>query len=283
MAVLTSACAGAAPPTDPAPPSPAPAGVVAAPRDAGAVMAAEDAGAPLEPADAAADVVDAAPTVDASPPRRHAFHQPPPSASLPVSSPARRFANLYPKACRAEARRRKLAVSRDRRPTPGVATAFRMKGSFRGVTFRTAGRKSRFGVFDCRLALAFDEMAAVLADHDVDEVLVGTIYRPGSKLGRRVRSQHAHGLAADVVGFRRKDGKRLLVERDWPSAIGEPACGPDARLHGSSEEAIALRNIVCDLHRRGLFHHILTPNYDAAHHDHLHLDIKRGALRRIIR
>jgi hypothetical protein len=38
-----------------------------------------------------------------------------------------------------------------------------------------------------------------------------------------------------------------------------------------------LRNIVCAAARAGLFHHVLTPNYDAAHRDHLHLDIKRDA------
>jgi hypothetical protein len=40
---------------------------------------------------------------------------------------------------------------------------------------------------------------------------------------------------------------------------------------------------VCDIVRSGLFHHVLTPSYDAAHRDHLHLDIKREGWAVIVR
>jgi hypothetical protein len=40
--------------------------------------------------------------------------------------------------------------------------------------------------------------------------------------------------------------------------------------------------VICDVARSGLFHHILTPNHDAAHKNHFHLDIARGARQRII-
>jgi hypothetical protein len=36
-----------------------------------------------------------------------------------------------------------------------------------------------------------------------------------------------------------------------------------------------LRNIVCAIARTGFFHHMLTPNYNQAHENHLHFDIKR--------
>jgi hypothetical protein len=40
-------------------------------------------------------------------------------------------------------------------------------------------------------------------------------------------------------------------------------------------EALKLWTIVCDIAQRGLFHHMLTPNFNQAHEDHLHFDIKR--------
>ena len=58
--------------------------------------------------------------------------------------------------------------------------------------------------------------------------------------------------------------------------------GPEARLVDASPTAIALRDLVCDIARSALFHHILTPSYNDAHRDHVHLDIKRGEKRWII-
>ncbi len=255
-------------------------------RDSGVVQAEPpgEAGVLVGESDAAPDLAGDSESGDASPAvpaTRHPFHEPVTGATLSSRAPAKRLANLSPAACRAEAKRRKLAVSRDRRPTPGVATAFRVAGPIGGIKFRTAGRSSRFGVFDCRLALVFDEMGQILKRHEVTEVIVGTIYRPGSKLNKRVKSQHAHGLAADVVAFALADGRRLSVQKDWDGDIGEPVCGPDG--HAEGEKAILLRNIVCDLRRAAIFHHILTPNYDAAHYDHFHFDIKRNGRRAIIR
>lgn len=272
-------------------PSPAPLHAAKAPLDAGPVPP------PLRDARATLPESAAPPTVPpavvgadggedtrSAPQRQHPFHAPLPSVrELDATAPARRLADLSAAACRAEAARRKLPVRRDRRPTPGVATAFRLTGPLRGVAFVTAGARSPFGVLDCRLALLFDEMAATLVEHRVEAVLVGTIYRRGSKLGRRTPSQHAHGLAADVVGFRLADGTSLSIERDWSSSIGEPACGPESGAGVLTDNAVALRNLVCDLHGRGFFHHVLTPGYDTAHRDHLHLDIKRASSRSVIR
>jgi hypothetical protein len=212
----------------------------------------------------------------------HAYRAPLPSL-LASDAPAMRIANLAPAACRAQVLKQGLPLKRDRRPTPGVATALRFTGPLSGVTFLTAGWKSPYGVMDCRLALAFAEMAKVLSRYQVSEVHCGTIYRSNSKLASRKLSQHAHGLAADVVAFRLADGRLLDIENDFAGELGAPVCGPDGRLTDNREQALILRNLLCDLAREGVFHYILTPNYDQAHHDHVHLDIKRDAQRTVIR
>jgi len=70
------------------------------------------------------------------------------------------------------------------------------------------------------------------------------------------RSQHASANALDLAGFRLKDGTRITVARDWK---------------GDDDKARFLRQVkaaACDT-----FRITLSPEYNAAHHDHLHVDM----------
>ena len=68
-------------------------------------------------------------------------------------------------------------------------------------------------------------------------------------------SEHARANAVDVAGFRLADGRRVSVAADWREA------GPKGRfLHD-------VRDGACRLYT-----HTLSPDYNAAHRDHLHLD-----------
>lgn len=75
-------------------------------------------------------------------------------------------------------------------------------------------------------------------------------------------SEHATADAVDVAGFRLADGTRVSVVEDWAKG-GEKA----AFLR-------AVRGGACRL-----FSTVLSPDYNAAHRDHLHLDeAARGEL-----
>jgi len=273
----------------PSPPPPASAGE---PRSPGAPASSEPSAAEVHPgadpaaAGSAEDGASAAeqlePAASAGPPPP--FRAPLPGPDLPRAAPARRIADLSPAACRAELARSGLPVERDRRPTPGVATATRVTGPFHGVRLVVPPRSSPYGVLDCRLALALGELAALLAEHGVVAVRIDNTYRPRSRLpGSRRPSQHNYALAADVTAITLADGRTLEIERDWPAAIGTPACGPEAELGSDTPEALELRNLVCAIVARQLFHHVLTPNYDVAHRNHLHLDLQRDNARGNIR
>jgi hypothetical protein len=174
-------------------------------------------------------------------------------------------------------------VERAGGPTPGVATPLRLTGPIHGIRFRTPGRRSVYGVLDCRLVLAFEALASVLERHGVAAVRIDNMYRPKARLpGSRKRSQHGYGLAADVPVLELAGGQELVVERDWDGELGSPPCGPGSAPAAPSEATIKLRNIVCDIRAAGIFHHMLTPNFNRAHRDHLHLDIKRDEKRAII-
>lgn len=197
---------------------------------------------------------------------------------------ASKYANLQPGACRAEVRRRRISAVPARGSAQGISSPMRIVGPLRSVRFVTPGPKSVHGILDCRLVLLLDELSQVLAENGVAVVYVDGFYRPKAHLaGRKTPSQHAFGLAIDIHGLGTKDGRTLVIERDFAGRIGTPVCGEAALLEPSSREAAELRNIVCAMARARAFHYLLTPNYDAAHGNHLHGDIKRGGKQLVVR
>jgi hypothetical protein len=74
-------------------------------------------------------------------------------------------------------------------------------------------------------------------------------------------SEHASANAVDIAGFRLADGRRIGVVGDWA---------------GGGAKALFLRDVRDGACR--LFASTLSPDYNAAHRDHLHLDqAERGA------
>jgi hypothetical protein len=70
------------------------------------------------------------------------------------------------------------------------------------------------------------------------------------------RSQHASANALDIAGFRLADGRTISVLKDWPKD------NRDAQfLH-------QVRDGACDM-----FSVVLSPDYNAAHRNHFHLDV----------
>lgn len=98
---------------------------------------------------------------------------------------------------------------------------------------------------------------------------VATIEHFGSYSCRRLYgrdagswSEHATADAIDIAGFTLADGTRITVARDWAGGGAKAAFLRDAR-DGACR----------------LFATTLSPDYNAAHRDHLHLDqADRGAM-----
>ncbi len=74
-------------------------------------------------------------------------------------------------------------------------------------------------------------------------------------------SAHSRAAALDFSGVRLRDGRRITVAGDWG---------------GDSAEARFLRRIRDDGCR--VFGTVLSPDYNAAHRDHLHLEAESGRL-----
>ncbi|MBV8492415.1 MAG: extensin family protein [Alphaproteobacteria bacterium] len=101
--------------------------------------------------------------------------------------------------------------------------------------------------------LALDELGSRASR--IDQLGSYSCRRQNSRLAGRW-SQHALGQAIDIAGFRLADGTTVSVDRDWSEA------GAKGRfLHRLAAKACRYFSVV------------LTPDSNAEHYNHLHLDI----------
>jgi hypothetical protein len=203
---------------------------------------------------------------------------------LDVGEPAERYGQLDRAACESELARRGVPFSRVDEAR-GVLAPVRLNGPLHGVTYRTGlpeaeRTSSPWEIVDCRLALALDDFAAQLSDHDIVEVVHYSVYRPPSSRwpSGKIASRHPGALAIDAATFVKKDGQTLAVQRDFHGRIGAPTCGATgATPRPATAEAKELRQIVCDAADARIFNVELTPDFNWAHRNHLHLEVTAGA------
>jgi len=74
--------------------------------------------------------------------------------------------------------------------------------------------------------------------------------------GHEGLSEHAAANAVDISGFVLRDGGRVTVQKNW---------------HGADDKAQFLHDVRVGACR--YFHTVLSPDYNAAHQSHLHLDM----------
>lgn len=155
----------------------------------------------------------------------------------------------------------------------GVAHPIRLTSLVNGV--RIAPDEGVHSVIDCRLAVALAAWAPDLRALGVVGIDHVSIYRPGAHVrGTRHVSGHAHALAIDALAFVLSDGRRLSVLESW----SERDAGADpCALHENDDDATRkMRSAVCTAVQRDLFQVVLTPHHDAAHSNHVHLEIRPG-------
>jgi hypothetical protein len=182
--------------------------------------------------------------------------------------------------CLAELARREIKAARVER-APGVLAPVRLPEGIGGVVYRTPApahvRAHNPGdVFDCRLALALSDFSKILRERGVREALILSAWRPppGDRGLGGPALRHPGALAVDIYRFG-KEGAWLHVERDFGGALGAPVCGRSAP-EPPTAAGRELRAIVCEAAAQHLFTSILTPSYDRAHKNHLHLEVTPG-------
>jgi hypothetical protein len=195
-----------------------------------------------------------------------------------ASAPSAKYGAMKKETCLTELRAREIKFLEEEEQ-PGVMAPVRFVGPVRGVTFRTeleeAERKTTpFEVFDCRLALAASDLAEIVAERGFDEIVVFSAYRPPAKTWPKgkLATRHPGGLALDVKSVRKRasPGEARVVDRDWTAKRDAPPCEVPAKASDAERD---LRAIYCAAKERRIFTSMLSPNYDADHKNHFHLEI----------
>ncbi len=198
---------------------------------------------------------------------------------LPVAPQvALEIAALSDRQCIAAVRRAGISWTPSGRVQRGISQPIFVNGPIGGVTFRASGSRVIHELMDCRLAVALLRWSRQLRTLAIREVVHLSIYRPATESAvqrQPVQARHPGAMAIDAGVFVRDDGSTLSVLEHFRGALGHPVCGPEARVP-RDERARVLRTIACDSARRGLFHVVLTPNFNEPHRNHLHLEVTRG-------
>ena len=160
-----------------------------------------------------------------------------------------------------------------RSAAPGVRWPIRLRSSIRGVTFEALDKDPTHSILDCRLGLALLRWAPDLRRAGVRRVEHFSMYRPGARVaGSGAVSGHAHGMAIDAARFTLRSGAVIDVLDDWEGRRrGQSPC-PVRREEGRASRV--LRTVTCAAVDDQLFQVVLTPHYNKAHENHVHLEEK---------
>lgn len=155
--------------------------------------------------------------------------------------------------------------------TPIVGVEYRYVANAEGRAELTA---------DCNLIRALAESAGILRRRGVVELADIGIYNyrcigggtpPDCPSGV---SQHAYATAIDIAGYTDAGGTFYSVNDDWViDPEGEATCA--APTEGERDQF--LHEIICAQKAAGVWNIVLTPNYNAAHRNHFHVDLSPGS------
>ena len=159
-------------------------------------------------------------------------------------------------------------VSWKKASRPGIQIGVEITGPIGGIELTSEDQAL---VIDCSLAVSLDEAGRYLRGLGITKATFSSAYSR-----RKVRftdhwSKHSFGLAIDVHTFTTTDLGTLRVDRDFEQGLGDEV---DCVGKPLTQGGAVLEILKCQLVRSGLFHLVLTPDYDDAHHDHFHLEAK---------
>lgn len=123
---------------------------------------------------------------------------------------------------------------------------------------------SNLGAMTCPLATNFaawarhgvQPAARLILGSEVVRIETYGTYSCRNIAGSERLSEHAHGNAVDIAAFLLADGRRISITNDW---------------NGDRQAAQFLRLVRASACKR--FRTVLSPDYNTAHHDHLHFDM----------
>ncbi len=175
------------------------------------------------------------------------------------------------------------------RESEGVTDPVVVTMPLNGVSYRFAGSTNFRDTFfmDCRLAVALARSAYSLRSRNIFEVEDIGVYNyrcigggtpdetctPSGCSSSCSLSQHAFARGIDIASLTDAEGTRYSIEDDWVIDSGAGVCEQADR--GAKDKL--LHDVICEMNERRIWNVTLTPNYNAAHRNHWHVDLKDGS------
>ena len=164
----------------------------------------------------------------------------------------------------------------------GIADPVRVQPIIHGVAFRYVSNSTPTAmIMDCELAPRLAALADLVLPMGIDEVIHIGIYNyrcigggdpdvdgctPSMHAYARAIDLHAFGLAGSDVEY--------STETDFVITTRSDPCP----IESFSEADRVLKEIACALWSERVFQIVLTPNYNAAHRNHYHVDLTEGSM-----
>lgn len=161
-----------------------------------------------------------------------------------------------------------LGVDYARAKRPGIDIGVEVHGLLGGIELRAFGGPEAL-VLDCSLVYSLARAGDALRAQGVQRVVYSSAYQRRNVRGTGRPSRHSFGLAIDLHSFVQGGDRLATVKADYEQGLGDDL---DCIGEPLTELGALLRAIDCQLAASALFRIILTPDYDADHYNHFHLE-----------
>lgn len=118
----------------------------------------------------------------------------------------------------------------------------------------------------CETAVSIVGSAAVAQMLGAETIIHFGTYNCRTIAGTSTLSEHGLGLAIDIGGFVLEDGTTASVYADWEDGVANPVTPLGQMLRAFTDQVWGMN----------LWNIILTPEFNAAHDDHFHIDLTPG-------
>jgi len=156
----------------------------------------------------------------------------------------------------------------------GIKDAVRLRGAIGGVEY--VGFREEALVLDGSLAYSLAYASRFFRHHGIVRVRYSSAHQKRKVRGTSRWSKHSFGLALDVHQFELEGGVILEVRNDYEQGLGD---GLDCIGRPLTREGWILRALDCQFTLSGMFEDVLSPDYDAGHYNHFHLEASPWAER----
>lgn len=139
------------------------------------------------------------------------------------------------------------------------------------ITLRDGGGGTGEVLVACETAVAIADSAEIAAQMEplaATEIMHYGTYNCRVIAGTSTLSNHAEGRAIDLAAFVLTDGQELSVVADWEDGVASPVTPAGQWLRAFTDT----------LWDTATWHIILTPDYNADHNDHFHVDLTPGEM-----